>query len=92
MWRFYIQKPNATIDEMSPSSRLAWFACYRVYTRLLPNDQETVTEYYSIPWENRTADPVSTAAKILNRTEQDVRRVIDNAVRMAAIERGLADG
>ena len=92
MWRFYCQKRDAAVTDLTEASRNAWFACNRVYYDLSPAEQDVVMQFYSAPYDSRTKDGSAQAIAQRNgMTEDDVRDIISKAVQNVAIARGLAD-
>lgn len=90
MWRFYFAKQNITIDQMSAASRNAWIACNTAYSRLDRAEQNIAQIYFSA--EHGTEKDVITEYSVnYNEPEWSVYKVINKALRLAAIERGIAD-
>lgn len=90
MWRFYFAKQNITIDQMSAASRNAWIACNTAYSRLNRAEQNIAQIYFSA--EHGTEKDVITEYSVnYNEPEWSVYKVVNKALRLAAIERGIAD-
>lgn len=92
MLRFYFKKPDADMVEISTASHEAWFACHRVIGRIGERDAALLRAYYTADWDGMSQPAYrKKLAEQNDITETDLQRVIDRAVRLVAIERGLAD-
>lgn len=91
-WRWYLNRPDVTVNQMTRASHEAWIACNTVYNRLRASEREILQLYF------HTGNDPSEAAETLRKWAHDngtevwrMMRVIKAAYRMWAIERGLAD-
>jgi len=75
-WRCYINRPEVTVDVMSQASYLSWAACNTVWNQLTQNEKDVLSAFFT----NRFA-----------KSDYCTRQVINKALKMWAMERGLAD-
>lgn len=92
MMRFYFNKPDAKVTEMSPASREAWIACHRVVQNLPEQELAVITAYYRAD-RSMISKPgfLKQIADENGITWKTLFRTIDKVSRLVIIERGLAD-
>lgn len=77
---------------MSEASRKAWNVCAQVIGGFRPDEQALIKTYFTAMWDDGdSVPPIRTTAERYGLTEGETRRIIDRAVRMVAVKRGLAD-
>jgi len=92
MFRFYLKCRPASPDDLSPASLSAWEACDQAFRQLSEAEREIVRNYYTqLPDRQKCFDPMSAVSAKHGMPIHDVKVIIDKAIRIAVVVRGLAD-
>lgn len=89
MWRYYCAHPDVKLsDNITRVNLNNWFACSRVYQRMTDAERDIIQTYATCPsgTEITTMDDYVTTH---NLRSGDVWYVIRQAIKNAAVERGL---
>lgn len=92
MFRFYFHCRPRSTDELSPASLSTWEACDASFRELEESEQDIVRSYYVDAPDKRTRpDPMQSIAEKYSLTITETKAIIDRAIRIAVVSRGLAD-
>ena len=91
-WRFFLSPEEHDAANMSAPAHDAWLACNKVWSALNPSEQNIVRDFHTGMLQGFTASYIVTRiAKDNHTTSEHVWKVVNNASRLWAIERGVAD-
>lgn len=91
-WRFYLLKPDATVDNMTDATRDAWVACYVVWGDLSETERAIVRTYHTFKGgAEGQGNAMKTKANTLGIQNNDAWKILRKAWQEWAIKRGLAD-